>query len=396
MTSSNDILRQKVIESYDILDTPPEEMFDDITSIAASICNTPIALINILADDKQFFKSHLGLDINSTSLEHSICKHAIASDGVYFEVPDLSVDERFKENPYVSNDPSYRFYFGVPLTVHGGVTVGTLCVLGNKPKSLTEKQKNSLQKLSKQVVYLMELRSKNKLLELYQSKVEEYSKNMEEFSYTAAHDLKSPLRGIDSFLKLIIKKNEGQWDEKDKKYLNIMNESCERMKSLIEDLLSFARSGILEQDKEQIKLKDLVEEIFEGITSYSKNNFPILNVTHLPVISSYRVPITILFQNLMENALKYQPNDQTPELRISFSETLTTWTFEIKDNGIGIEEEYLERIFKPFKRLHNQTTYPGSGLGLAACKKIVQNLEGQIWVRSEVGNGSTFGFKIPK
>lgn len=390
-------LRTKTLEEYDILDTAPEEMFDDITAIASSICNMPIALISLLDDKRQFFKSHLGIELNETPLEHSFCVHSIEKPENIFVVEDARLDDRFKNNPLVTSNPNIVSYYGMPLSSKTGVAFGTLCVIDNKINLLTDEQKKALHSLSKQVVHLLELRKANKLLTLYQTELENYSNSMEDFAYMAAHDLKAPIGSITSLLKLIEEGHQTIWDEHDGVYFAFIYESLEKMNALIVDLLDFAKINSISQDtKEKINVKELILSTFKMYTAGIQEYKPVLNCADLPEIVSSKIIVTVLFQNLLGNAIKYQSKNNIPEINITFSETEIDWIFNVQDNGIGIKEEYLDLIFKPFKRLHGQSEFSGSGLGLAACKKLINNINGRIWVTSSIGEGTLVSFSIPK
>lgn len=149
--------RAEALRQYRILDTPPEELFDDLTLLASTICSTPIALISLVATDRQWFKSKVGIDVDGTSLENSFCKHEL-DQTEFLVVPDAKKDERFAENPLVTNDPSIRFYAGARLIGIEGVPIGRLCTVDHVPRELSEAQLTALGALARQVMALMELR----------------------------------------------------------------------------------------------------------------------------------------------------------------------------------------------------------------------------------------------
>nr|WP_315147136.1 ATP-binding protein [uncultured Flavobacterium sp.] len=393
---NSDLERIKTLIDFNILDTSPEEMFDDITAIASAVCGMPIALISLLDVERQFFKSNFGLKIRETPIEHSFCKFAVETPNDIFIIEDARIDSRFKENPLVLNDPNIVSYYGVPLNSKSGVAYGTLSVIDNNVKILTEEQKEILRKLSKQVENLIESWKNNYLIAEYQVKIEKYSSDMEEFACVAAHDLKAPVRAIETFVKLIDKKHKNLWDENDEKYMSFIIESTTKMNHLIHDLLEYSKSNINNDNEIEFDLKKLVFDVFRRLTYDISEKKPELICDEMPTITHSKIVYTLLFHNLISNALKYQNKNSTPLIKVRFKENLTHWIFSVQDNGIGIDKEYFKLIFKPFKRLHNNSEYQGNGLGLAACAKIIDNLKGSITLDSTIGEGSTFTLSIPK
>jgi len=179
---ANEQERLRALYEYDILDTMPEKDFDYLTMIASQICDTPISLVTIIDESRQWFKSNYGVDIRETDREYSFCAHAINTPQTIMVVPDSRLDERFADNPFVTNEPNAIFYAGVPLVTENGFALGTLCIIDNKPRTLNEEQFEALRALSNQVVKLLELRKKNK--ELVETK-EALEKSMDLYTQTS-------------------------------------------------------------------------------------------------------------------------------------------------------------------------------------------------------------------
>ena len=222
------------------------------------------------------------------------------------------------------------------------------------------------------------------------------NKELEDFAYVASHDLQEPLRMVTGFLGQIEKKYSNIIDDKGKQYIHFAVDGAQRMRQIILDLLEFSRVGKVEEKEENIDLNDTVREIIVLCQKQIKEVKAIIKFENLPLLRSSKTALRQVFQNLVSNALKYHKKDQPPVIDITAEETETHWQFAIIDNGIGIEEEYFNKIFIIFQRLHNKDEYTGTGIGLAVCKKIIENLGGKIWLESEENKGSRFYFTIPK
>lgn len=212
---------------------------------------------------------------------------------------------------------------------------------------------------------------------------------LEEFAYTAAHDLREPLRAISLFTNMFVQKT--QMDANAKQMATFIVANTTRMFALIDDLLSFASTG-RHAPPGCVDLQDAVAQARQNLAMAIKESGAMVTVDRLPIVRSNEIHLVRLFQNLIGNAVKYC-GEESPEIRVTSEQIGPDWVIRIKDNGVGIAQEYHDRIFDPLKRLHGRQI-PGTGLGLAVCKKIVEGLGGTIWVESEVGAGSTFCFTI--
>ena len=249
--------------------------------------------------------------------------------------------------------------------------------------SARKKYENSLKQLNE------ELKKTNRELELS-------NQELERFAYVASHDLQEPLRMISSFLGLLEKRYETLLDEKGKQYIHFAIEGAKRMRHIILDILEFSKLDNFQETKAWIETSELVHiaQLFLKKTlQQNKANF---HLDQLPRIFGNKNTLIQLFQNLISNAVKYQPTGQTAEIWIECEEDNDFWKFSIRDNGLGIDDEYLEKIFIIFQRLHTQDKISGTGIGLSICKKIVELHQGEIWATSTPGQGSTFFFTIKK
>lgn len=221
------------------------------------------------------------------------------------------------------------------------------------------------------------------------------NQELEQFAYVASHDLQEPLRAVTSYTQLLAQKYPTTLDAKTEKYIGYIVDGATRMQQLINDLLTYSRVGrqhLVLQPTDCNAIVDLVCQNLQVAIAESQGS-----ITHdpLPTITADPAQLTQLLQNLVGNALKYR-SDQPPHVHISAQiQAETAWVFAVQDNGVGMETKYLERIFVIFQRLHTRRQYPGTGIGLAICKKIVERHGGSIWVESQLGMGSTFYFTIP-
>lgn len=240
---------------------------------------------------------------------------------------------------------------------------------------------------------LQQLNKQNKDLQTYI----ESNMQLENFAYIASHDLRAPIRNIVSFSNLLERRLSDRIDKSEQEFLQFIINSAVNMQALIEDLLTFSRANTSKRKLTKIPFPLFVDELekeFQPIVE-SKKAIIVWPEESFDIYAD-RIKLKHLFQNLIENGLKFSPSGQQPEINITLTNQPDQWLFAVKDNGIGIEEEFLNNIFLIFKRLHTQEEYEGTGIGLALCKKLVEQHEGRIWVSSIPGQGSTFFFTIPK
>lgn len=220
--------------------------------------------------------------------------------------------------------------------------------------------------------------------------LERSNHELEQFAYVASHDLQEPLRKITNYTDLLRIYAEEWINEKTGRYLDIIIDNVKRMNQLICDLLQLSRVGNYEDG--DVDVQKEVASVVEALCDPQEVE---VTIGSLPTIKGSATEIRQLFQNLIGNAIKFKNKEEAPKIEITAQQKEDVWTFAVKDNGIGIPPEYQERIFIIFQRLHSKHDYPGTGIGLAICKKIVESYGGKIWVESEVMKGSTFYFTLP-
>ena len=210
-----------------------------------------------------------------------------------------------------------------------------------------------------------------------------------------SHDLKAPLRAIKAFSTFLVEDYGSKLDENAQEYLKRIVNAVNNMDELIEDLLLLSRVGRKFMEVEEVDLNGLIKEILVDIEPTINRRKGKVTYANLPKLRIQHVWLKQLFMNLIDNGLKFNKSE-TPTVEISCVEKGDMYQFQVKDNGIGIDKKYHDRIFSIFERLHTREEYEGTGIGLTTCKKIVQQFGGRIWVEGEEGKGSTFVFTIPK
>ncbi|MEI6079424.1 MAG: ATP-binding protein [bacterium] len=220
------------------------------------------------------------------------------------------------------------------------------------------------------------------------------NENLEQFAYVASHDLQEPLRIMASYSELLEKRYKDKLDTDANEFINYIVDAAKRMQKLINDLLAFSRIGRENRQITDIDGEMLLEKVIASMAPIITDNKAIITHDKLPTFTGYESSFIQLFQNLIGNAIKFH-GQQTPRIHIGAVKRNEQWLISVKDNGIGIEPQYKERIFLIFQRLHGREEYPGTGIGLAICKKIVETHGGKIWLESEYGKGTTFYFTIP-
>jgi PAS domain S-box-containing protein len=250
--------------------------------------------------------------------------------------------------------------------------------------------------ISERKMQEVKLQEVNESLKKYAHELEISNEQLEQFAFIASHDLQEPLRMITSFMNQLERKYGSALDKKAHEYIYFATDGAKRMKQIILDLLEYSRAGKFEEKKEIVNLIDLIDDYKTLRRKIIIEKSAILNCSHLPLIKAFRVPLVQTLHCLLDNAMKYSFKNVSPVIEFRIEDKKEEWLFIIKDNGIGISDQFFKKIFIIFQRLHNRDEYSGTGIGLAIAKKHIESWGGKIWLESEVGKGATFYFTLPK
>ncbi len=388
--------RLRELHSYAILDTLPQEEYDRITTIASEICETPISLISLLDESRQWFKSRQGLEVNETPRDIAFCAHAITCEEELFMVEDARLDERFHDNPLVQDDPHIVFYAGVQLKAKNGLPLGTLCVIDSRPRQLSQKQISALQALADYTMSLLQLRRQNKALNEAQKQLKAINNDLEQFAALAAHDLKTPLGQLQSVAKIFIDLYGEQVNDQGREMLEMMITATKSLADLVDGLLLFSKSDELTRKTDAvIGLESFMAKI-RAIFNFSSDCHLRLR-TDLTEITANPSALERIFINLIANAYKYCDKSKC-EIDIYLREDAHYFYFEVIDNGPGIPLKNQGNIFEMFTTVApgHQHAEKGHGIGLAQVKKLVEFMGGKIRLDSQPGKGCCFSFSIQK
>jgi light-regulated signal transduction histidine kinase (bacteriophytochrome) len=218
---------------------------------------------------------------------------------------------------------------------------------------------------------------------------------LEQFAYVASHDLQEPLRMVSSYTQLIVRRYGERLDSDGKEFMDFIVDGAARMKQLIEDLLAYSRVGTRGKELKATDCEVVLQKALTNLRATVEASSALVTHDPLPTIEADATQLVQLFQNLIGNAIKFRGTN-APCVHVSAKEQDDAWLFGVEDNGIGIDPQYSERIFMVFQRLHNKAEYPGTGIGLAICKKVIDRHGGRIWVESKSDSGSNFYFTLPK
>ena len=379
------------LRSFAVLDSPPEEAFDAIVRLAANVCETPVALISLVDEARQWFKARVGWDVEEIPREIAFCAHAIEGSDLCL-VPDARNDQRFCDNPLVIGEPHIRFYAGMPLLSSDGFALGTLCVIDRVPRNaLTSQQSRCLALLAREVVTQLELRRALRQTREGNIALHEINSDLEAFSAAVAHDLRAPLRHIDAFASMLNEHSTG--DVVTQRWIAGIHAACARANLTINSLLLLSRAGAAELRRERIDVSAMATDVIRSLRSTSPNRKVDVTIQDALVIRTDSALLRLILDNLFSNAWKF--TSKRDQARIEFGSQPTgegALEFYIRDNGAGLDPSQLAFPPQPFARQHCHEVFEGVGLGLTIVYRALRRLGGTLRVEGQPNVGATFYF----
>lgn len=398
----NESIRLAALAEYKILDTLPELVYDQLTELASSVCDMPIALVSLIDEKRQWFKSHHGVEEQETPRDIAFCAHAIQHEKV-FEVKNCREDERFHDNPLVTGPTNINFYAGAPLITPNGLRLGTLCVIDNKPSQLNDTQKKQLTIIAQQVVVQLELRKavqiQNELLSksnVLAKTLKSKNKELEQFVYAVSHDLKSPLVTINGFTSTLAKELSTYTSEKQKHRFKRIIENVTHMGTLLTNLLQLSRVMNSEMTKASLNTTIFIEKIWQRVLpEHKKSEYKLVITVPLHPLWGNKTLVSQCIDNILNNAIKYRSHERSLQIKIYTKESDASISLFISDNGIGIDKSNHEQVFHIFEQINKEAS-TGTGVGLNIVKAAMEKHNGSVKLMSEPDKGTCFELCFPK
>ena len=316
-----------------------------------------------------------------------------AFTGKICSVDDIASHPFWSAYKDLAESHGFRSCWSLPIVASNGGVLGTFAVYYSRPGPADPEDIEAVKLMVHNAAIVIERNREIEDRVAVEEALRTSNRELEQFAYISSHDLKEPLRKIATYSQLLQMENREKLDERSNRFMESITQSVDRMRNLIDDLLGFSRAGREEIIREPVNLNAIFTTVCEDLEKQIEDSGAKLTRDDLPEIVGDPTQIQQLIQNLISNALKFH-GEKAPEVHMGISRLNGESIFSISDNGIGIAPDYFEQIFKIFQRLHGRDKYPGTGIGLAICRKIVERHHGRIWVESTPGKGSTFSFTL--
>ncbi|MFI1987766.1 ATP-binding protein [Actinoplanes sp. NPDC020271] len=387
--------RLAALRGYEILDTDAEQDFDDIVTLAAQLCDKPIALISLVDADRQWFKARFGTDVCEGPRDTSLCTHAMFDENV-MQVPDALLDPRFANSPTVVGHPHIRFYAGAPLITSDGRSLGTLCVADREPGLLTEPQRHGLRALARHVITQLELRKYARDMHSLHQRLRNAEQMKDEFIARVNHEFRTPLTAINGYLEML--GDPELPSESRDGFVQRVQRNSDRLLALVNDMLLAAQVSADSREFRRVPA-DLAALAHTAVAA----NRPLADAKGLTITAETSGPVFAdvdvlrmgqALERLILNAVKFTDSGSITvraETRDGHAMLL------VRDTGIGISEDDQTRVLAPFRRSADaeRNEVQGLGLGLGIVKAISEGHDGEVRIESRPGEGSTISIAVP-
>ncbi len=383
------------LRGLDILDTDAEKDFDDIVHLVAQICETPISNISFVDADRQWFKAAVGLEDRETPRDVAFCAHTILGNEL-FVVEDATTDERFHDNPLVTDNPGIRFYAGMPITTASGARIGALCAIDRTPRILTEEQIAALGVLSRHVSTLLELRRAHAQILEQNRRLQELSDLKSRLMAILAHDLRSPMANIVSFISLL--QNNAVTADEQQELLDELASMLKSTEYLLSNVIGWSSRELGEAPFliHDIPLESLVREILEPLEKdiAAKSNALAVEIEAGEIVRSDRNVLIFIIWNLLTNANKFTRGGR---ITVSVQKDSEVTRIRVRDTGVGIPPDRISTLFDWGSRKQAAGTdgERGAGLAMLFCHDFARKIGGQIDVKSGLGHGTAVTLSLP-
>lgn len=398
----NDTQRLETLDSYNVLDTQPDEAFDCLTRLACRQFGTPIALVSLVDENRQWFKSGFGLDAMETDRDSAFCGYAIMSADPLI-VLDATNDPRFADNTLVCGSPDIRFYAGAPLISPLGFRLGTFCIIDVKAHdSFSEENTAALKDFATAIMQILELQRRTASFDAEENESRSAEDARVSLFSTVAHEIRSPVAALCSSAKILESQIFGPpGDERYSEFFSIMSETAEHVVDLTDRMLNFARlrTGDVEMKEELHSVRDLLEKAKRLALQESSVGAASLQIADLEtdvVVKADGVYLGQMLQNLIQNAMKY--NDGAPEVTLNAAIAESgVLEISVSDRGIGMSEEGIRLALQPYAQIKQsgRKFVGGVGIGLPLVVRLVEMHGGRLLVESIEGLGTTATLHLP-
>jgi signal transduction histidine kinase len=403
--------RLAALRRLGLLDTPAEQAFDRLGALAAKILKSPIALVTLVDDSRQFFKSCRGLPEpwstwRYTPLSHSFCKHVLTNDRPLI-IPDSRKNPLFAKNLAV-RDLDVIAYLGVPLVLNTGEVIGSFCVIDHIPRDWTDEDVSNLSVLAASVMTEIELRSEvlykqaalkraeklNLELSKKATQLEAVTADLEAFNRSLFHDLRSPVASVVAFTQLLRGSAGGPMSAERLRFLDRIEMSGQRMERILDGLTTLFGATQTPLRIRNVDLTGMAEQILETLRVSAPDREVAIHIAGDLQVRGDTQLLQVALENLLHNAWKFTSKSPDACIEVGEQQSKHGRVFFVRDNGAGFDPALGQKLFVPFERLHSSRDFTGSGIGLATVKRIIDRHGGRIWAEGKPGKGATFYFTL--